>query len=202
MPPDLNATAPAPTRPWVPPTAALGLGFAAAALALIALLGLGVSRAAAHEAALPGQLLQVEPQRRAPPPLRLPALGGGARSLPGGEPELLVLNFWATWCPPCLEELPSFKRLSARLADDPRIAFWAVATDETKAPVEAMFEGDPPPFSVLFDPEGPVAERWGTMKFPETYILRRGEIVGHLVGSRDWDAWYAEAYLRGLLDAP
>ena len=53
--------------------------------------------------------------------------------------KIVVLNFWATWCPPCVEEMPSLLRLQAKLKDDPRFVLLAVSTDEGWEPVRKFF---------------------------------------------------------------
>lgn len=113
----------------------------------------------------------------------------------------VFLNFWATWCPPCVEELPSLRRLYHQLKDHPDFVFLAVSTDESWDDVKTFFSDDPAPFPVLLDRGGEIARRYGTTKFPETYVIRNGRLVGHIVGPRSWDRWFAEGWLREVLDA-
>lgn len=92
------------------------------------------------------------------------------------------------------------KRFYRRMKDDPRFVMLAVSADEDWAPVRKFFEKEPPPFPVLLDKSGELAKKYGTEKFPETYVVIDGRIVGYIVGPRDWDAWYAEAYAKGVMD--
>lgn len=91
------------------------------------------------------------------------------------------------------------RRLHEKLRADPKFTLLAVSTDESWTPVRAFFGEPAPEFAVLLDKGGAVARQYGTEKFPETYVLVDGQLVGHIVGPRDWDTWYAEAYLRSLL---
>ncbi|HWN42308.1 MAG TPA: TlpA disulfide reductase family protein [Thermoanaerobaculia bacterium] len=100
------------------------------------------------------------------------------------EPVSLV-HFWATWCPPCREEIPSLKRLARDLSnhDDFEIVMVAVADETQKAEI---FLGNWATMA-LYDPNWDVAKRYGTDKLPETYLVVRGEVVKKFVGQTDWD---------------
>ena len=116
-----------------------------------------------------------------------------------GQP--LLVNFWATWCPPCVEEMPSMVQLQKKMANDPRFVLLAVSADESWDPVRTFFGKDTPAFTVLLDPKGELAKKYGTTMFPETYVVKGGRIIGFIEGPRRWDEWYAEKYLRELLES-
>ena len=145
-------------------------------------------------------LLDVAPRTTAPIDFELERMDGETVRLADLRDKTVFLNFWATWCPPCVEEMPSLRRLYAAFEDDPRFAFLAVSTDASWSEVRTFFADDPAPFPVLLDPEGAVARQYGTTKFPETYVLQDGRIVGHIIGPRDWDRWFAEGWLREVLE--
>ncbi len=126
--------------------------------------------------------------------------GDGTRQAPGGflidaggrpvpvasrmAPVTLV-HFWATWCPPCMTEIPSLERLSDDFAEyrgDFTILMVSVADDMER--VES-FVGERLS-SVLYDPQWEVAHRYGTRKLPETYLVVRGEVVERWIGAQDW----------------
>lgn len=100
------------------------------------------------------------------------------------EPVSLV-HFWATWCPPCREEIPSLQRLARDLSDrdDFGLVMVAVADETHKAEVFLGGWGA----MALYDPNWDVAKRYGTDKLPETYLVVRGEVVRKFVGQTDWD---------------
>lgn len=133
------------------------------------------------------------------PAFSYPDLDGRQRSSNEFSDKVVVLNFWATWCPPCIEEMPSMRRLHQRFATHPDFEMLAVSTDESWAPVRELLAKEPPGFEVLLDPGGAIAKQYGTTVFPETYVLVDGQIVAFIEGPRDWDAWFAHAYLEGLL---
>ncbi len=157
----------------------------------------GISEARFARGRLARELLQVQARNTVPPSFALvDAEGKSVRSIDRFRERVVFINFWATWCPPCVEEMPSMKRLQEKMVDEPRFAMLAISTDDDWSAVRKFFRG-PPPFDVLLDDKG-VAETYGTTKFPETYIIVDGRLVGYIVGPRDWDTWYAEAYLRAL----
>lgn len=190
---------PADPAPYTPP------GWAVLSLLLLALGGAGffVSEGlhAAGEAdeRLAATLLEVVPRSGAPIDFELKDMSGRPVKLSSFRGKTVFLNFWATWCPPCVEEMPSMRRLYANLADHPDFVFLAVSTDEGWDEVRAFFEKEPAPFPVLLDAGGTVARAYGTTKFPETYVIRDGKLLGHIIGPRDWDRWFAEDWLREVL---
>ncbi|MCB0404572.1 MAG: TlpA family protein disulfide reductase [Bdellovibrionales bacterium] len=102
----------------------------------------------------------------------------------------LIVNFWATWCAPCLDELPSLEQLNRRLsatAEGPRLV--TVSVDEKTGVIDQLFKTleFKPSFLVLHDPEGAFARQLGTTRFPETYwIDRNGTILHRWIGPQDW----------------
>lgn len=177
-------------------------GQSVAAWALLAgvvvLVVMGVQKAQSGEARVSARLLRVETPARVAPPFELETLDGDTIALSDLEDRTVILNFWATWCPPCVEEMPSLEQLARTFGDRDEVVFLAVSTDDGWAPVRDFFD-DEPPFPVLLDAEGKLARQYGTTKFPETYVIEDGKITGYIVGPREWDAWYAVSFVRSLL---
>ena len=158
----------------------------------------GFAEAAVGKGRLARTLLRVEQRQEAPPSFALDSLvGQRVTSDERFRGRVVFINFWATWCPPCVEEMPSMLRLREKMNNDPRFDMLAISTDEDWPVVKKFFDA-PPPFEVLLDKEGKIAREYGTEKFPETYIVVDGRLIGYIIGPRDWDTWYAEAYLRAL----
>lgn len=132
------------------------------------------------------------------PGFTLPGLDGGSVSLADLRGKVVLLNFWATWCKPCEDEMPAMQRLHAALAGtDFRLL--AVSTDEERAPVEAFRERLGLTFPILLDPGKTVAESYQTYRFPESYLIGRdGRILARYIGPRDWDAAVYHERIREL----
>lgn len=97
-----------------------------------------------------------------------------------------LVHFWATWCPPCMTEVPSIGRLAddfARYRGDFTVLMVSVADDVDRV---KKFAGEKAS-SVLYDPSWKVAHRYGTWKLPETYLVVRGKVVKRWIGEQDWD---------------
>ena len=105
-----------------------------------------------------------------------------------------MLHFWATWCPPCVDEVPAIQRLSEDYANNHQFSLVMVAVQDDPEAVKE-FLGDR--FKkTLFDPQWQVARRFGTEKVPETFLLVNGEVVESFIGATNWDASSA----RGPID--
>jgi len=145
------------------------------------------------------------------PALDLDAIGGRF-NLGAARGQLVFVNFWATWCPPCVDEFPSMlalgRELSARYPG--RFRMVAVTVDEAWEPVMKFLGGPPEPWlTVARDPDQAVtrafycAARGGCpkdYKFPESYFVDGdGKIVGYVVGPRDWNGPAIRRYFDRLL---
>ena len=94
-----------------------------------------------------------------------------------------LVHFWATWCPPCIKEIPALQRLSSDFSRHPDFKILMVAVSDSNDKVRSFLGSGP----VLFDPQWEVANRYGTEKLPETYLVVNGLVVRKFVGMTDWD---------------
>lgn len=133
------------------------------------------------------------------PGFTLPSLDGGAPvSLAEQRGKVVLLNFWATWCKPCEDEMPAMQRLYDALAGTD-FEMLAVSTDEERAPVEAFRERLGLRFPILHDPAKEVSEAYQTYRYPESYLIGRdGRILARYIGPRDWDAAVYHERIRRL----
>jgi cytochrome c biogenesis protein CcmG/thiol:disulfide interchange protein DsbE len=120
--------------------------------------------------------------------------------------KIVVLNFWATWCPPCVEEMPSLVQMQKRLQDK-GVTVLAVSVDEDADDYHKFLRahnidlltvresGQRTPNGVI----APVSSRYGTIKVPETYIIdRNGTIRRKMIGPVDWGQTEIIEYLSRL----
>ena len=121
------------------------------------------------------------------PDFSLKDLKGGAVSLGDLRGKVVFLHFWATWCPPCLVELPGLVRFVNTL-DNREIVLLAVCVDnERPAKIRDFLRSWGEEVPVYLDPGGSLAKRLGTFRFPETYILdHEGRVCRKVIGAGEW----------------
>ena len=119
------------------------------------------------------------------PAFRLDKLSGGAPiTLADFRGKPVVVNFWATWCVPCMQEHPTMVEASARLRD--QVQFLGVVFDDQEENVRAFLDANGSPYPALMDPEGKTAVAYGVAGVPETYFVDpQGVIVSKYVGPLD-----------------
>ena len=122
------------------------------------------------------------------PALSLTDTDGMQWSLQSLRGEVVLLNFWATWCPPCVEEIPSLGRLDKRLGDKPfRVV--SVEVGQEEAEVRRFLEEVPAAFPVLLDPQGSVTDPWKIRAFPTSFLIdREGRLRYGYFGALEWDS--------------
>lgn len=123
--------------------------------------------------------------------------------------KVVLINIWATWCPPCRAEMPSMERLHKKLAGtDFRIAAVSVdgdaffeKEDKTAAQVMGFADGLGLTFDILHDPSGTIRRSYEIFAVPESYVVdRNGVIIKRVIGAADWEAPVNMALFRSLLD--
>ena len=125
----------------------------------------------------------------------------GETSLAAFHGKVVVLNFWATWCAPCVREMPSLDRLQAMLGGDD-FAVVALSEDRGGMPLVVRFyeKYDLENLARYLDPLGRVAAVLGVVGMPTTLVIdREGREIGRMVGPAEWDSPAALALIRSVL---
>lgn len=106
------------------------------------------------------------------------------RSNFGGR--LLVLNFWATWCPPCVEEMPSLNEFQKRMASS-GVVVLGISVDKNERSYREFLQRANVSFLTARDPAADISSEYGTFKFPETYVIdRNGNVLQKHIGQQAW----------------
>ena len=122
------------------------------------------------------------------PPLLLPRFDGGQASLGEYRGKLVILNIWATWCPPCRAELPSLDRLAARL-DPRRFAVLGLSVDSEKDIALEFLRAQGIRFPNFIDADQRISrDILGIQVYPDTFLIDpQGRLLRRIVGERSWD---------------
>ncbi len=146
------------------------------------------------------------------PDFEVKNLDGGMARLSDHRGEVVLVNIWATWCPPCVEEMPSMERLYQKMGGD---GFEIMAVSIDVAP--GGFDGDGNlggdirafadslrlTFPILHDPSGDIQQLYRTTGVPETFLIGRdGIIYKKVAGGTEWDAPQHKELIQRLLAAP
>lgn len=130
---------------------------------------------------------QVWQPETAAPEFTLADLEGREVSLKDYRGKIVFLNFWATWCPPCRNEMPSMEKLYQQL-DGRAFAMLAVDLQESSSQVQRFVEDAGFSFSVLLDTSGRTGASYQVSGIPTTYIIdKEGNVLAHTVGGREWN---------------
>lgn len=140
---------------------------------------------------------------QAAPTFALKRFDGKEVKLSDYRGKIVFLNFWATWCEPCKEEMPSMQRLYQKLKGQP-FEILAVSLDQGGKPAVDDFLKKtelPLTFQILHDPEQATSKKlYRTTGVPESFIIGAdGKVIKHVIGSYEWDNAQITAYFEGLL---
>lgn len=128
------------------------------------------------------------------------SLAGAPLKLSDLKGKVVLLNFWATWCPPCRSEIPSMMKLNKTMAGKP-FQMVAISIDEGGKPaIESFFQESGFSLPAYTDADNQAAKIYGVTGVPETFIIdRQGVIVKKVIGPMEWDSPEVTAFLENLM---
>lgn len=136
------------------------------------------------------------------PDFTLPRLDGSQLQLSSLKGKVLVVNFWASWCNPCVEEFASMVKLADRMHGD--LVVVAVSTDENKSDIEPFLKifGLPRPgFEVVWDKDKKIMQAYGVGKIPESYLVKTDfRLARKILGVEKWDSDEAVRFFQHIKD--
>jgi len=113
--------------------------------------------------------------------------------------KLVLLNFWATWCPPCRLEMPSMEKLYQEFKGD-GLEIVAVNFMENEKPIRSYLKESGITFPVLLDKKGEIAQRFGVHALPVTFLIsRNGNLLAKSMGYKDWHAQKTRKFFKSFL---
>ena len=146
------------------------------------------------------------------PDFEVKDLGGGLARLSDHRGEVVLVNIWATWCPPCREEMPSMERLYQEVGEN-AFEIMAVSVDaelglldrdgQVGGDIQAFADSFGLTFPMLHNPSGDIQRLYRTSGVPETFLIGRdGIIYKKVAGGTEWDAPQHKELIQRLLAAP
>lgn len=140
-------------------------------------------------------------ERERVPGIQLPRVDGSQFDLESIKGKIVIVNFWASWCNPCVEEFPSLIKLVEHFNGE--VILLAVSTDESRADMEAFlkaFDLPKPHMEILWDPDRKVANSYGVVKIPESFLVGKDlKLIRKVIGIDDWATPDALEFFQSLV---
>lgn len=169
-------------------------------LAFLAIFGLCISARAQEDPWKKLYILRLDGAKEAFD-FSLMDMQGASRRLSEYRGKVVLLTFWATFCPPCIEEMPALNRLHSKWKGQGLVVV-GVSMDQGRDHLEAYLRRVRIEFPILWDEHLEVGKLYRIFALPSTYIIdRRGYLVGLAMGAREWDSSVAHTLIASLLEA-
>jgi thiol-disulfide isomerase/thioredoxin len=134
--------------------------------------------------------------------VRLQDLTGADVNISDFRGKIVFLNFWATWCPTCVVEMPSMEKLHRKLIDKD-FALVTISIRDSAAEVKRFFKQNKLTFTALLDSSGKTVPGFSIRAIPTTLLLdKTGRIIGRVMGPREWDSRESIAMFEHLVNKP
>lgn len=135
------------------------------------------------------------------PDALLSDIKGGSINISGLKGTVLFINFWASWCKPCREEMPAIQALYNRFRDDGRFRMMMVLYKDDYEKASAYMKENNFQFPVMIDKDGKAAGMYGITGVPETYIIdKKGILKEKIIGPNDWNSVQSVGIISNLLE--
>jgi peroxiredoxin len=155
---------------------------------------------AVHAAPLGDLFIVPEVERHPAPDFVIENLSGGDTGLADYKGNVVLLNFWATWCMPCRAEMPGMEALWQKYREQGFVVVGISNDEGSKKRVETFTRLLDLSFPILLDPEGEVNDLYEVSNMPTSFLIdRNGKIISRIVGSDDWMSQEAISIVEGLL---
>lgn len=143
------------------------------------------------------------PRQRLPAPVfRLPDLAASEVSLEQYRGKVVLVHFWATFCVPCVKEMPDLEALWQRYLGQDLVVLAIAADRGSHEPVLEFVDNSGVTFPVLLDPDGVVRNQYEVVALPTSYLIGRdGKISGRVIGSRVWNGVEGRKIIEAQLAA-
>jgi peroxiredoxin len=135
---------------------------------------------------------------QAAPDFTVPSFPSGQARLHDRRGRVVLVNFWATWCPPCVEESPSLQKFAEQMRNQ-GVEVIGISVDQDPEALQKFIDHFHLTFTIGRDPNQELAHRYGTFKYPETYIVDRdGQVAEKIIGAIDWQDPRLIAFVQDL----
>ena len=146
------------------------------------------------------QSLTSLPDPEMAPDFTLADMDGNSHKLSDYRGKPVIINFWATWCPPCREEMPSMERAWNKIKEQ-NIAMLAINVGEDEDTIFTFMADYPASFTILLDTSGTMIDQWPVQGLPTTFVVSPdGRLVYRAIGGREWDDEKLLEQIRKLKD--
>jgi peroxiredoxin len=166
---------------------------------VVVLVGAAVYLVSSSSSRSPGEMAKSVVAGDLAPDFQLEDTKGNKISLSDLRGKVVMVNFWATWCPPCKLEMPSMEKLNQIMAGEDFVMLAINSEENGRSVVPAFLKNNPHDFTVLYDDNGTVQQQYGVYRFPESFIIRKdGTVDQKVVGAIDWASSETIAYFKSL----
>ncbi len=115
---------------------------------------------------------------------------------------LTIVHFWATWCPPCVDEIPALSKFWEKYRGRNDVVLYAVSVNKNWKEVDDFSKKSPNTLPMYLDPTASTAQRFGTTQYPETYIVNKsGRVIYRVQGAIEWGDPSVQQRIAQLLNS-